>query len=79
MNTSPRPKPTASTMTMKPTLMPKACGIERRTPKFTPEASNMVLLGPGVIEDTKANSTKAVIRSIELSMAGIQIFSCGLH
>ncbi|MCY1314300.1 hypothetical protein D3C80_1721070 [compost metagenome] len=71
MNTSPRPKPTASTMTMKPTLMPRAWGIERRTPKFTPEANSMVLLGPGVIEDTKANSTKAVIRSSELSMAGV--------
>ncbi|MNU11550.1 hypothetical protein D3C72_2594990 [compost metagenome] len=60
-------------MTMKPTLMPKACGIERRTPKFTPEASNMVLLGPGVIEDTKANSTKAVNKSAEASMAGIPL------
>ncbi|MOA23714.1 hypothetical protein D3C78_1443530 [compost metagenome] len=58
-------------MTMKPTLMPMACGIERRTPKFTPEASSMVLFGPGVMEDTKANSTKAVSRSAEASMAGI--------
>ncbi|MNN56571.1 hypothetical protein D3C81_1715110 [compost metagenome] len=71
LNTSPRPRPTASTITMKPTLIPMAWGMERRTPKLTPEASSMVLLGPGVMEETKANSTKAVSRSAEASMAGI--------
>ncbi|MNP35017.1 hypothetical protein D3C76_1283300 [compost metagenome] len=69
LNTSPRPKPTATTSTMKPTLMPKAWGIERRKPKLTPDASNMVLLGPGVIDETKANKAKAINRSTECSMA----------
>jgi hypothetical protein len=57
---------------MKPILMPSAWGMVRRTPKFTPEASNMVLLGPGVIEETKANSTKAISRLSEVSMAGVR-------
>ena len=53
------PRPTAITITMKPELMPMMCGIERRKPKFTPEASIMMLFGPGVTEVTKANSEKA--------------------
>ncbi|MNU05283.1 hypothetical protein D3C72_2500210 [compost metagenome] len=52
--------------------MPSACGMVRRTPKFTPDASSMVLLGPGVMEETKANSMKAVSRLSEVSMAGIR-------
>lgn len=48
---------------MKPRLMPSMCGTLRRTPKFTPEASSIMLLGPGVTEVTKAKSTKASSRS----------------
>jgi len=62
-------------MTMNPTLTPSACGTERRTPKFTPEANSMVLLGPGVMEETKANSTKAIKRSSEANMTGIPLGS----
>jgi hypothetical protein len=49
-------------------LIPRAWGIDRRNPKFTPDASNMVLLGPGVIEDTKANSTKADNRLVDMNI-----------
>src|SRR5690606_27748126 len=48
---------------MKPRLMPSMCGTLRRTPKFTPEASSIMLLGPGVTEVTKAKRTKAKISS----------------
>ena len=34
--------------------MPAISGKERRKPKFTPDASSMTLLGPGVNEATKA-------------------------
>ena len=37
-----------------PTEMPSMFGTVRQKPKFTPEASRMKLLGPGVIEVTKA-------------------------
>ncbi|PAV93276.1 hypothetical protein WR25_07958 [Diploscapter pachys] len=60
---------------MKPTLMPSAWGIVRRTPKLTPEASSMVLFGPGVMEETKANRTNALSRSSEASMAAVSGFS----
>jgi hypothetical protein len=39
--------------------MPNMCGMVRAKPKFTPEAVSMMLLGPGVIEVTKANDTSA--------------------
>src|SRR5262245_62681225 len=48
---------------MKPRLMPSMCGRLRRTLKFTPEASSIILLGPGVTEVTKAKRTKAKISS----------------
>ncbi|GAA0264499.1 hypothetical protein GCM10009086_20380 [Pseudomonas rhodesiae] len=50
-------------------LMPSAWGMERRKPKFTPEASNIVLFGPGVIEETKANSTKADNKLLDMTIA----------
>ncbi|MNV87526.1 hypothetical protein D3C71_1816530 [compost metagenome] len=39
------------------------CGTLRRTPKFTPEASSIMLFGPGVTEVTKAKRMKAKISS----------------
>ena len=39
----------------------------RRKPKFTPEASSMTLLGPGLMEVTKARAGMA--RSVVLDMA----------
>jgi hypothetical protein len=35
----------------------------KRIPKFTPEASNIMLFGPGVIEETKAKPIRANSRS----------------
>jgi hypothetical protein len=37
--------------------------MERRNPKFKPEAKIIRLLGPGVIELTNAKSAKATIES----------------
>ena len=42
-----------------PALMPSTCGTVRFRPKLTPEASSIVLLGPGVIVVTSANSAAA--------------------
>jgi len=42
-----------------PRLMPERCGSVRRKPKFTPEASSIVLLGPGVMLVTSANRMPA--------------------
>src|SRR5690242_11456542 len=50
--------------------MPSMCGIVRLKPKFTPDASNMVLFGPGVIEVTRANRAKPSSRSSESVMEG---------
>ena len=44
----------ATIMTVQPQVMPSICGSVRRNPKLTPEASSMVLLGPGVIDITSA-------------------------
>ena len=54
MSNAPSPKPTPINSEAKPTEMPSICGTVRQKPKFTPEASSMKLLGPGVIEVTKA-------------------------
>ena len=40
---------------MQPTVIPIMCGTVRRKPKLTPEASSIVLFGPGVIDITSAN------------------------
>jgi hypothetical protein len=50
-------------MTPNPTVMPSQWGMERRNPKFKPEAKIIRLLGPGVIELTNAKSAKATIES----------------
>src|SRR5579871_5633947 len=39
--------------------MPNTCGSVRRKPKLTPDASSIVLFGPGVIEVTSANRMPA--------------------
>jgi hypothetical protein len=39
-----------------PHEIPSACGKVARTPKFTPEASNIMLFGPGVTDVTKAKT-----------------------
>jgi hypothetical protein len=42
---------------------PRRCGTDRRTPKFAPEARSMRLLGPGVMDITKAKPRRAGRRS----------------
>jgi len=41
-----------ATIAPKPRLIPAICGSVRRMPKFTPEASTIILFGPGVTEVT---------------------------
>src|SRR5882724_6226891 len=57
--TPPKPRPTATTMAKKPSATPTRCGTLARKPKLAPEAISMVLLGPGVIDETKAKSASA--------------------
>src|SRR3569833_1827519 len=54
-NSVPSPNPTARVAPIRPVKMPAICGKVARTPKFTPAAASMMLLGPGVIELMKAN------------------------
>jgi hypothetical protein len=56
MKSSPKPKPTAINMMKCPHEIPRAWGNVARTPKFTPEVNNIMLFGPGVTDDTKANT-----------------------
>src|SRR4029453_3890732 len=49
----------SDTISAKPMLMPSTCGTVRAKPKFAPEARTMVLLGPGVIDDTSAKPANA--------------------
>ena len=39
-----------------PTVMPSIWGMDRLKPNMMPEEVSMMLFGPGVIEETKANS-----------------------
>ena len=58
------------------------CGKVRRKPKFTPEMSNIVLLGPGVMLLTKAKMRKAHNKLEEDSMVSILdtiIAKCQTH
>jgi hypothetical protein len=54
VSSAPSPKPTAISSDAKPAEIPSMFGTVRQNPKFTPDASRMKLLGPGVIEVTKA-------------------------
>jgi hypothetical protein len=42
-------------MTKKPSETPATWGTDRLKPKFTPEANNIILLGPGVREVASEN------------------------
>ncbi|MNP50620.1 hypothetical protein D3C76_1448950 [compost metagenome] len=53
------PRPRTATMPPKPKATPKRCGTVLRMPKFAPDAISIRLFGPGVIEVTKANATRA--------------------
>src|ERR1700681_1081056 len=60
MKMVPRPRPTEPTMKANPIVMPAICGTVRRKPKCRPDASSMMLCGPGVKNITVANMTKAI-------------------
>jgi hypothetical protein len=57
------PIPTQNSKNPKPRLTPSKCGIVFLKPKFVPDAINIILFGPGVIEDTKAKTLKAINNS----------------
>jgi hypothetical protein len=40
------------------------CGIDALNPKFMPDANNIKLLGPGVMDETNANRLNATTRSV---------------
>ncbi len=63
----------------KPTLIPSMCGRVRLKPKFTPEASSIMLLGPGVMEVTNAKSVNARSKSKERNMLPVRISESGAH
>lgn len=54
-----------------PTLIPSICGTVRRNPKFAPEANSIMMFGPGVIDDTKANWTRAMRMASVLAASDI--------
>ena len=55
--------PISRTMNMNPIATPSICGTVLRSPKLAPEAINIRLFGPGVMDETKAKSARAVRRS----------------
>ena len=57
------PIPTQNNKNPKPRLTPSKWGIVFLKPKFVPDAINIILFGPGVMEDTKANTPKAINNS----------------
>ncbi len=54
------PRPTKTSINIKPSVTPSKCGVVLLKPKLAPELINIKLFGPGVIDDTKANNAKAV-------------------
>ena len=56
---SPRPSPTSTTISAKPTTTPVACGNVGRTPNLAPDAISIRLFGPGVKKAGIAAAMKA--------------------
>ena len=54
------PRPTKTSINIKPSVTPSKCGVVLLKPKLAPELINIKLFGPGVIDDTNANNAKAV-------------------
>ena len=61
------PIPKAIVISAWPITTPKRCGMVARSPKFTPDVISIKLLGPGVIELTKANINKPGSRLVSIS------------
>jgi len=49
---------------MNPSEIPSICGMDRQNPKFAPDAITIRLLGPGVIEETKAKPVRPMRISV---------------
>src|SRR5580658_4591504 len=58
-NSASSPNPTSATISANPPQTPARCGSVRRTPKFTPDAISIMLLGPGVAPATMQNRISA--------------------
>ena len=70
MTRLPMPAAHSASMMAKPTVTPSMCGIERMKPKRIPDEVSMMLFGPGVIDETKANSAKGNKGSMRLIPEG---------
>src|SRR5262245_64803638 len=57
MSKAPTPLAQTNSSSVKPTATPSRCGRVRLKPNTTPEADNIRLFGPGVIDDTNAKLT----------------------
>src|SRR5215470_10530176 len=68
------PAQTASSTALNPKQTPRMCGTVRLNPKLAPDAVNMTLLGPGVMDMTNEYVAKANGSTMELqsSTAGFQ-------
>jgi len=66
------PSPISAIISVKPSDTPSICGTVRRIPKLIPDVINIKLFGPGVIEDTKANTASAAKSSVVIMMVGIE-------
>tara|TARA_Y100001980_G_C14418786_1_gene210362 strand:- start:328 stop:570 length:243 start_codon:yes stop_codon:yes gene_type:complete len=64
LNISIRPIPTLKISVLNPIFIPTICGMVFWKPKFVPEAINIILFGPGVIEETNAKIKSAKIISM---------------
>ena len=58
------PRPTSSSMTGYPKVMPRICGIVARKPKLTPELATRMLFGPGVKLIEARNGTLGSINAV---------------
>ncbi|MCY1309898.1 hypothetical protein D9M70_600390 [compost metagenome] len=70
------PRPTARTITVKPMVTPSMCARVLLKPKFTPDASSIVLFGPGVMAPTKANTISDRTRSWDICDRQRGLFAC---
>jgi hypothetical protein len=57
-------------MLASPAAMPAINGIDRRKPKFAPEAADMVVAPPGVMDETSAKMNNGRTASSDMRFSG---------
>ena len=63
-------------ITLNPNTTPNICGKERIKPKRMPDEVSMMLFGPGVIDETKANNESGSRDSIVFHEYGKTLNKC---